>query len=311
MEDANGTMDFLILGFSEVPQLKGPLFGVFLVIYLAILTGNLLIVTAVYITPRLYTPMYFFLTNLSFLDMFSSTIIFPKMLADFYLESPRISLFQCLAQMHIFIAMIGVEFFLLTVMAFDRYAAICNPLHYMSTMSRNACIQLSVGSWTVGIIAPTPYTVIASRLSFCRSHQVNHFFCDVTALLDLSCTNTRHVETLNYVCAAVVATTTLGFILASYINIISAIVNMKSKDGGQKAFSTCASHLTVVILFYGALFFMYIRPPSMYSVEQNKLLSLLYIALTPLCNPIVYSLKNQELKRTLLKATCMQVMRER
>ncbi|XP_069506082.1 olfactory receptor 5V1-like [Ambystoma mexicanum] len=195
------------------------------------------------------------------------------------------------------------ELVLLTIMAYDRYVAICNPLRYTVIMSKMMCIKLSAAIWVFGMMEPIPYTVLFSELSFCKN-RINHFFCDITALLDLSCTSTHVIENVTYFLGVVLVMTPFMLILISYVNIISAILRIQSTEGREKAFSTCASHVTMVILFYGAIIIMYMRPDSTYSMDQNKIFSLLYTALTPLLNPVIYSLKNRDFKKALTKARC-------
>ncbi|XP_078510224.1 olfactory receptor 1G1-like [Lissotriton helveticus] len=245
--------------------------------------------------------MYFFLVNLSLVDIIYTSTIFPKMLATFFAEAPRVSFALCLIQLYLFIAMVCTETILLTAMAYDRYVAICNPLRYMSIMNKTLCLRLAAGSWIFSLVEPIPHTVLTSALSFCGSRQVNHIFCDITALMKLSCSSTHAIETLTFICGALVGLFSFVLILTSYFNILSSILKIHSIAGRDKAFSTCGSHLTVVVLFYGFLLVMYLRPPSANSLTQNKILSLVYIGVVPLCNPIVYSLKNQELKNTLRK----------
>ncbi|XP_069506034.1 olfactory receptor 8D1-like [Ambystoma mexicanum] len=301
MDNQTSDTEFFIVGFSDFPQLKVPLFVAFLMVYLVTLGGNLIIFTLVCCNTQLHTPMYFFLTNLSFIDVTFTTTIFPKMLADFFAERPTFSLTECLVQLYFFMALVYGEFFLLTVMAYDRYVAICNPLRYSVIMSKALCSQLSAGAWVLAFLGPVPHTVMTSALSFCKSHLVNHFFCDITALMKISCTSTRRIETLSFITGTVVQVFSLLPIIISYIHIISAILKIQSVEGRSKAFSTCASHLTVVILFFGSLIIMYLRPPSMYSLNQNKVFALLYCAIVPLFNPIIYSLKNKELRNALRK----------
>ncbi|XP_069057609.1 olfactory receptor 8U9-like [Pleurodeles waltl] len=303
-ENTTSATEFVIVGFSELPQLKVPVFWGFLFIYLIILSGNVLIMVIVYFDSHLHTPMYFFLVNLSLVDIIYTSTIFPKMLATFFVEVPRVSFDACLMQLYIFIAMVCTETILLTAMAYDHYVAICNPLRYRSTINRTLCLQLAAGSWMFSLVEPIPHTVLTSALSFCASRQVNHIFCDITALIKLSCSSTHAIEMLTFICGAVVGLSSFALILTSYFNIISSILKINS--GRDKAFSTCGSHLTAVMLFYGSLMVMYLRPPSTYSMTQNKMLSLLYIGVVPLCNPIVYSLKNQELKNALRKVKRMK-----
>ncbi|XP_078507290.1 olfactory receptor 5V1-like [Lissotriton helveticus] len=303
MEGENQTVvtEFIIVGFNDFPQILVPLFLAFLLVYFLVLVGNLLIVVIIYYNTQLHTPMYFFLTNLAFLDICYTTIIFPNMLAHFFLEAQHISLNRCLLQVFFFMSMVSAEFMLLSVMAYDRYVAICNPLRYVETMNDVVCMKLAAGCWIISFIVPIPHVVLISRLSFCGSHTINHFFCDVAAVMNLPCSSTRAVEAANYIAGFIVGVTPFSLTIASYINIISTILKIRSKGGRLKAFSTCGSHLTVVILFCGVICSTYLRPASMVSVKNNKVLSLLYVALTPLCNPIIYSLKNRDFKNTLRK----------
>ncbi|XP_078510123.1 olfactory receptor 5V1-like [Lissotriton helveticus] len=303
MKEQNLTLveKFLIVGFSDFPQIKVILFIAFLLIYLFTLTGNLLIVTAICCSSQLHSPMYFFLTNLALIDITYTSILFPPMLARFFLNGTFISLTECLLQMHFFVGIVSTEFLFLTIMAYDRYVAICHPLRYLTIMNRAVCIGLTAGCWLVGLIDPTPHTVLMSKLSFCATHTINHFFCDVTALMKISCSSTHALETQTYILGATVAVMSFILVITSYVNIISAVLKIKSTEGRRKAFSTCASHFTVVVLFYGSICSTYMRPTSAYSMKDNKILSLTYTALTPLCNPIIYSLKNRELKNVLMK----------
>ncbi|XP_078507282.1 olfactory receptor 5V1-like [Lissotriton helveticus] len=293
--------EFIIVGFFDFPHLLVPLFLAFLIIYFLVVVGNLLIMVIVYSNTQLHTPMYFFLTNLAFTDITYTTIIFPNMLAHFFLEATHISLSGCLLQMFLFVSMATTEMFLLTVMAYDRYVAICNPLRYVTTMNDAICMKLAAGCWLISFIDPIPHIIIISRLSFCGSHTINHFFCDVLAVIKLSCSLTRAVEVANYVMGTLFGVVPFALTIASYINIISTILKIRSKEGRHKAFSTCGSHLTVVILFYGSICSTYMRPASTASEKYNKVLSLSYVVVTPLCNPIIYSLKNTEFKNTLKK----------
>ncbi|XP_078510069.1 olfactory receptor 5G9-like [Lissotriton helveticus] len=299
--EKNLSTEFIIVGFEGNGQLRVALFVILLLIYLLTLLGNFVIMTIVYCSTNLHLPMYFFLTNLSFLDLTYTTIIFPKLLAHFFLRSTQISFFKCLLQMYFFFSMLSIELILLTVMAYDRYVAICNPLRYSTIMSKTACIQLAIGTWMTGFLVPLPHTKLVSELSFCASRTINHFFCDMTALIKLSCTSTHTIEALTYLVGVVVAMVPFLFIVISYINIISAVLKIRSTKGRCKAFSTCGSHLTVVVLFCGSLFSTYMRPTSTYSMNSNKLLSLSYVAVAPLCNPIIYSMKNKEFTNAIRK----------
>ncbi|XP_078510229.1 olfactory receptor 1G1-like [Lissotriton helveticus] len=295
MEGENLTSEeqFLIIGFTDLPLLQVPLFIAFLTIYVLTLIGNLLIVSIVYSNSHLHTPMYFFLLNVAFIDITNISVTFPPMLIHFFQTDTIISLTKCLLQIYLFLFLLGTEFLILTVMAYDRYVAICYPLHYLSIMNKNMCIQLATGSWLGGILAPLPHITLISRLSYCQSHTINHFFCDFTALMKLSCTSIHGIETLNYVIGSIFALAPFIIVFTSYVKIISSILNMKSTEGRRKTFSTCGSHLTVVILFFGSVCSTYMRPTSKVSIKENKILALLYTAVPPLCNPIIYSLKNE------------------
>ncbi|XP_078510122.1 olfactory receptor 5J3-like [Lissotriton helveticus] len=303
MESSNQTSldTFLIVGFSDFPEIQVPLFVAFVLVYLTTLTGNFLIMLIIYSNPCLHTPMYFFLTHLSFIDICCTSVIFPKMLAQFFLEENYISQAQCLLQIYIFGSMISTEFLLLSVMAYDRYVAICHPLRYTTIMNETVCIHLSIACWFVGLLDPIPHTILISQLSFCASHTINHFFCEVTSIMKLSCTSTSTIDALTYILGAVVFITSFLLIITSYLKIISVILKIQSVVGRRKAFSTCTSHITVVVLFSGSLSSTYIRPTSAYSIKESKMLSLFYIIVIPICNPIIYSLNNTEFKNALRK----------
>ncbi|XP_069506129.1 olfactory receptor 1G1-like [Ambystoma mexicanum] len=276
-----------------------PLFAAFSMLYLATCVGNLLIIATVYSNSQLQTPMYFFLTNLSFVDISLTTVIFAPTLATFFQEGTVVSFSQCLIQMHFFFAMIEVEFYLLTVMAYDRYVAICHPLRYMTIMNKPVCLWLAVACWLMGLIEPIGHTIEMSKISFCESHTINHFFCDMTVLMKLSCSSTLTIELLTYILGTLITMVSFVLIITSYINIISSILKIRTVTGRRKAFSTCASHLTVVFLVYRSIFATYLRPASTFS--DNKISSLACIAIAPVCNPVIYSLKNTELKKALRK----------
>ncbi|XP_069498899.1 olfactory receptor 2D2-like [Ambystoma mexicanum] len=298
-ENLSSTSDILIVGFSDLPHLQALLFSVFLVLYLLILSGNLLIVATVSGNSQLHTPMYFFVAMLSLIDITYTSVVLPPMLTHFFLKDLHVSLTKCLLQMTLFVAVAAAEVVLLTVMAYDRYVAICNPLHYSSIMNLAVCMRLATGSWLIGLMVALPFTVAVYGFSYCGSHTINHFFCDMTALMKITCTSTHMIEIFIY---AFGASTTLGsfiLIIISYVNIISSILKIKAKGGSGKAFSTCASHLTVVVVFYASLCATYVRPKS--AMGDSKISSLTYIIISPLCNPIIYSLKNTDFKNALRK----------
>nr|XP_033780468.1 olfactory receptor 5V1-like [Geotrypetes seraphini] len=303
MEDENITTmtEFIILGFPEFPELQIPLFLLFLLIYLIILMGNFTIITLTCLDLRLHTPMYFFLCNLSFIDISSTSLTLPILMVIFLRKSQRISSVGCFAQMYLFLTFTMAEFSLLTVMAYDRYVAICHPLRYTIIINEKVSVLMALGCWTVSCLVPVGHTVLISSVFFCGSHEINHFFCDLLPLLILSCTSTHVIEDINLIAGIIIAMPCFMTILTSYVFIISAILRIRSTEGRRKAFNTCSSHLTVVILYYGTITCLYMRPASMQSLGQNKLFALLYNVLIPILNPLIYSLKNKEIKRALRK----------
>nr|XP_033799926.1 olfactory receptor 1019-like [Geotrypetes seraphini] len=293
--------EFIILGFSELPEMQFFLFIVFFIIYMLSLTGNLLIIITVCSDSHLHSPMFFFLINLSFLEICYVTVTMPKLLAVLIAQNKTISFMQCMIQMYLFFAFTNTEFYLLTAMAYDRYVAICRPLHYTVIMNKKVCIILAAVSWTIAFLNPVSHVTIISQSSFCSSNEINHFFCDITALMTLSCSGKSLIETVNYIAGPFLAFTPFLLTIISYVYIISAVLNIRSAKSRQKTFSTCSSHLTVVLLFYGTSFAVYLRPQSDYSMGLNKLLTVVYITVIPLFNPLIYSLRNKELIRSLQK----------
>ncbi|XP_029437550.1 olfactory receptor 5B12-like [Rhinatrema bivittatum] len=301
MENMTTVREFLILGLSDNPQLQVPLFLVFLLIYLITLLGNLVIITVICADPRLHTPMYFFLSNLSLTDICCTSIIIPKLLEIHLSRNKTISYAGCFLQLQFFISFGCAEVFILAAMAYDRYAAICDPLRYSLIMNQRLCILLAAASWIIGFLPSEMITASVTRLSFCASNVINHLFCELMPLLKLSCTETATTETVMFVAAALTSVPAFLVTLISYIYIISAILRIRSAEGKSKAFSTCSSHLTVVSVYYLSAYSMYLRPNSTYSQEQGKILSVLYTTLTPMLNPIIYSLRNKEVKNALRK----------
>ncbi|KAM4663599.1 olfactory receptor 8I2-like [Discoglossus pictus] len=296
----NKTNGFILEGITDLPELQIPLFLVFLLMYLLTLMGNLVIITVVYLDLHLHNPMYYLLCNLAFLDILYSSIIQPKLLSVFLTEH-NISFIGCIIQLYIFLSLASTEFLSLTAMAYDRYVAICNPLHYLVIMSKRVCVLLTVTCWLIGFADPAAHTVVIAQLPFCRSRVINHFYCDVSVLLKLSCVDTSFIEFMSFIVGSVLGLPAFLLTLTSYVCIISTILKISSAKGRQKAFSTCVSHLTVVILFYGSLLIVYMRPTPYYSSTQAKPLSLLYTVLIPLCNPLIYTLRNNDVRRALQK----------
>nr|XP_056719290.1 olfactory receptor 5A2-like [Euleptes europaea] len=301
MENQTTVDEFVLLGISDDATVQVFLFLIFLPIYLITLLGNVLIMLVIKTDPQLHTPMYFFLSNLSFIDICYSSVTVPKMLESLLATKKTISLSGCIAQIFFFIFMVGTEIFLLSAMAYDRYAAICNPLRYSTVISPRVCVQMVVGAWVSGFLDSLVNTLFLTDLHFCGPSNINHFSCELPLLLQLSCTSTFANEMVILTFSMTLGFASLLLIVASYVHIIGAILKISSSEGRQKAFSTCASHLTVVLLFCGTAFIRYMRPASGYSDTLDKLVSIQYSILTPMLNPIIYSLKNKEVKTALRK----------
>ncbi|KAE8589936.1 hypothetical protein XENTR_v10017859 [Xenopus tropicalis] len=292
---------FIIQGISDTPELHNFLIVLILGIYLIILLGNLIIFLVISCNPHLHTPMYIFLQNLSFIDISFPSNVLLNLLHILHTQQNNISFLGCMTQMYVFVALADSEYFLLTAMAYDRYVAICDPLHYIARMSRKRCAGLITAAFTGGFGGAVSFIVLISKLSYCASHLVNHFFCDVAALLKLSCSSTFSVELLIYIEGALLPFNSFLLTLTSYVFIISAILKIQSSEGRQKAFSTCASHLACVITLYGTALSLYMRPTTSYSLKRDKYFSLLYIVLGPVLNPLIYTLKNREFQSSLNK----------
>lgn len=283
---------FILLGLTDHAELKVVLFALFLVIYAITLLGNLGMIFLIRITPKLHTPMYYFLSRLSFVDACFSSAIAPQMLRNLLVVKGTISFSACMVQHLCFGVFVTSEGFLLSVMAYDRCEAITNPLCYGVAMSKRKSVGLVVGSWICGIINSLIHTVSLGRL-FCRLNIVSHF-CDIPSLLKLSCSETLTNELLLLTFSGVIAMATFLIVTISYMFIVVAILRIRSAAGRQKAFSTCASHLTAVPIFYGTLSFSYIQPSSQYSIKQEKVVSVFYTLVIPMLNPLIYSLRNKE-----------------
>ncbi|XP_007538545.1 olfactory receptor 5V1-like [Erinaceus europaeus] len=296
---------FILIGLSDLPEVRYPLFVVFVLIYMVTLLGNGSILLAIGKEKILHTPMYFFLANLSLLDIFCPSATVPKMLENLLTEKRNISFIGCALQLYFLVATMGTEVFLLAVMAYDRYVAICFPLQYTLIMTRVRCIQLTVGTWAAGFLNSVIHTVFTFRLTFCKSNQVNQYYCDIPPVVALSCSSTYVAEMLVLVIGGVLGIGAYLLTFISYIYIISTILKIQSAEGKRKAFSTCASHLLVVCLFYGTAIFTYVRPSSSkHSPARDRLISMLYGVITPMLNPIIYSLRNTEVKGALRRALC-------
>ncbi|XP_058540642.1 olfactory receptor 6F1-like [Neofelis nebulosa] len=303
MDGTNQTAvtEFIFLGFSSVLYLRLTLFVIFLTVYLPSLMGNTLIIFIVLTDVALQTPMYIFLGNLSFLEIWYTTAMVPKLLATCLAQVVTISVFGCITQYYFFFSMGATECILLAVMAYDRYLAICSPLRYSLLMSLRVCLQFSAGSWIGGFIAPLLPTILISHLSFCGPQKINHFFCDSDPIFKLSCSDTFLVEALGYTCSSVVILSSFLLTMSSYGHIVVTIIRLSSREARKKTFSTCASHLTVVSIYYGTIIFAYVRPPAKYNFTIGKVISVFYCVVTPLVNPLIYTLRNKDVKKAFRK----------
>ncbi|KAM3920237.1 olfactory receptor 5AP2-like [Leptodactylus fuscus] len=301
MENLNQTSPrrFMLLGLSDVPYLQIICFIVFLIIYITTLLGNVLLIIVVRVNTKLHTPMYFFLSILSMIDIWFSSTTLPTILKNTLSKDRSISRVGCALQMYFHLSLGAAECVLLAVMAYDRFVAICRPLHYQTIINKKMCICLASIPWGIGFGNATVHVPLTFQLPFCKTNHVNHFFCEMPPFFLISCKDTRFNEIAMNVAAQIFVLCAFFFILISYINIISSIFKIRSTQGREKAFSTCASHLTVVSLYYGAIIFMYLKPRSAYSPEIDKAVSIVYTAVTPMLNPIIYSMRNKDVKDTI------------
>ncbi|XP_044839697.1 olfactory receptor 5V1-like [Mauremys mutica] len=301
MENQTTVTEFILLGLSNDQQMQIFLFLVFLVIYLITLGGNIMIMVAIRADSHLHTPMYFFLFHLSFVDICYSSVMVPNTMRNFLAVHKTISVNGCIAQIFFFLFSAGTEVLILSAMAYDRYAAICDPLCYMERMSKGICLLLVSGAWTMGFFFALLNTVFTLKLHFCGSNQIHHFSCELPPLLQLACTETLTTQVVLLTSVVIIGSSSFLLTLISYIHIISTILRIQSAEGRHKAFSTCSSHLIVVGLLYLAAFFQYTKSSSVSSVVLDEILSIQYSVLTPMLNPIIYSLKNKEVKTALRK----------
>ncbi|XP_049747208.1 olfactory receptor 5D18-like [Elephas maximus indicus] len=292
---------FTLLGFSDCPELMVPLFLVFLAIYSVTVVGNLGMIVIIRINAILHTPMYFFLSHLSFVDFCYSSIVAPKMLGNLVVEDRTISFLGCVVQFFLFCTFVVTESFLLAVMAYDRFVAICNPLLYTVAMSQSRCAMLVVGSYAWGIACSLVLTCSALKLSFHGFNTINHFFCEFSSLLSLSCSETSLSQLLLFIFATFNEVSTLLIILTSYVSIVVTILKMRSASGRRKAFSTCASHLTAITIFHGTILFLYCVPNTKNSRSTIKVASVFYTVVIPMLNPLIYSLRNKDVKNIVIK----------
>lgn len=295
------TQDFVLLGFPGPRGLQLSLFSLFLVMYVLTVGGNMAILVLVGIAPQLRIPMYFFLSNLSFLEIWYTTAVVPKALAVLLGSSQAIGFTSCLLQMYLVFSLGCTEYFLLAVMAYDRYLAVCYPLHYGAIMNSLLSVQLALGSWACGFLAIAVPAALISSLSFCGPRAINHFFCDIAPWIALACTSTRAVEAAAFGIAVVVILSSCLITLVSYVSILSTVLRIPSAGGRSKAFSTCSSHLTVVLLWYSSTIFLHVRTSIKDALDLSKAVHVLNTVVTPVLNPFIYTLRNQEVRASLLR----------
>ena len=298
-DNQSSTLDFILLGVSGQQEEEDVFFILFLFIYPITLIGNLLIILAIRFDVRLHNPMYFLLASLSFVDIFFSSVTIPKALANHLLGTKAISFGGCLTQMCFMLALGNTDSYILAAMAFDRAVAITRPLHYTTIMSPRTCVLLVIGSWVIGNVNAFPHTLLTASLSFCGNQEVANFYCDIASLLKLSCSDTHFNVKMMYLGAAVFSVPLLCIII-SYVRVFSTVLRVPSTKGVLKAFSTCGSHLTVVSLYYGTVMGMYFRPLTSYSLK-DAVITVMYIAVTPVLNPFIYTLRNRVMKDALEK----------
>ncbi|XP_048216177.1 olfactory receptor 8K3-like [Perognathus longimembris pacificus] len=298
MERQNRTAvtEFILMGISDRPELQAPLFAFFLLVYISSTVGNLGMIIITTMDSRLQTPMYFFLKHLAFTDLGYSTAVGPKMLVNFVTGQNKISYYSCATQMAFFFLFIGSELFILSAMSYDRYVAICKPLLYTVIMSQRVCWVLVAIPYLYNTFLSLLVTVKIFNLSFCGYNVIHHFFCDSSPLLSLLCSDTHEIEWIIMIFAAFDLLSSLLLVLVSYLLILILILKMNTAEGRHKAFSTCGSHLTVVVVFYGTLTSMYVQPKSTHSFDTNKLSSIFYTLIIPMLNPLIYSLRNKDVK---------------
>ncbi|XP_046322565.1 olfactory receptor 6C1 [Marmota monax] len=291
---------FILLGLSDDPRLQVVIFIFLFLTYMLSITGNLTIITLTLLDPHLQTPMYFFLRNFSLLEVSFTTVSIPKFLSTIISGDKTISFNNCIAQLFFFILLGVTEFYLLAAMSYDRYIAICKPLHYMTIMNRKVCTMLVFASWLVSFLIIFPALMLLLQLDYCRSNIIDHFTCDYFPLLQLSCSNTKFLEIMGFSCAVFTLMFTLALIFLSYIYIIRTILKIPSTTQRTKAFSTCSSHMIVISISYGSCIFMYIKPSARERVSLSKGVAVLNTSVAPMLNPFIYSLRNQQVKQAFM-----------
>ncbi|XP_059118372.1 olfactory receptor 2W1 [Peromyscus eremicus] len=292
---------FILLGFSDHPQLEMILSGVVTFFYVITLVGNTAIILASLLDPHLHTPMYFFLRNLSFLDLCFTTSIVPQMLVNLWGPDKTISSVGCVVQLYVYMWLGSIECLLLAVMSYDRFTAICKPLHYFIIMNPRLCIKMIVMVWSISLANSVVLCTLTVNLPRCGHNLLDHFLCELPAMVKIACVDTTAVEMSVFALGIVIVLTPLILILISYAYIAKTVLNMKSRAGQKKAMNTCGSHLTVVSIFYGTIIYMYLQPGKRASKDQGKFLTLFYTIITPSLNPLIYTLRNRDMKDALRK----------
>ncbi|XP_074140974.1 olfactory receptor 13A1-like [Sminthopsis crassicaudata] len=297
--------EFILQGFSENPHFDILFFCFFLSFYVLAIIGNSLIIASIWITAGLHTPMYFFLINLALLDIICTTTVVPKLLENLAEGKKTIPFVECMTQIFVFSWALGSELLLFTAMAYDRYVAICRPLHYSTLMSEKICGMLVTGVWLIGGMNSAIHTAMLLQLSFCGPNVIDHFFCEIPQMLPLSCSSTKVNELMTLFTDLVLAGTNFLLTIMSYGFIIANIMKIRSEEGKKRAFSTCSSHLIVITIFYFAAFCAYISPSTSYSPEKGKAVAVMYTTLSPAVNPLIYTLRNKDVKTALKKLFVM------
>ncbi|XP_049628680.1 olfactory receptor 2T1-like [Suncus etruscus] len=294
--------DFTLKGLFNRKDTSGLLFAIISIIFVISIIANGVMIFLIRTDSCLHTPMYFLLNHLSYIDIMYISTTVPKMLVDYMLNQRTISFVGCTIQQFLYLMLVGTECLLLGLMAYDRYVAICNPLRYPVLMSRQVCWTIILGSWFGGSLDGIILTPITMSFPFCNSHEINHFFCEVPAVLKLACADTALYETVMYVCCVLMLLIPFSVVIASYAQILTTVYRMNSAEGRKKAFATCSSHMTVVTLFYGAAIYTYMIPHSYHNPNQDKIFSIFYTILTPMLNPLIYSLRNKDVSGALKRA---------
>ncbi|XP_054850112.1 olfactory receptor 13G1-like [Eublepharis macularius] len=299
MNNKSTIQEFILVGLSSSPEYQLTIFWGFSFLYLAALVGNFLFILTIGTCSKLHTPMYFLLVNLSITNMICISVTAPKLLQTTLAHRKTISFSGCVTQVYLFLWALCTEIMLLSFMAFDRYSAICRPLQYPVIMKKEVCVVMVTGVWVTGMVNSAVHTGLVLQLSFCDSNIINHFFCDLPPLLALSCSDISINETMAYAAAAVFTMGSCVLTLISYMFILAAIFRIRSTEGKKKAFSTCSSHLLVVSFYFSTIIYTYIKPASSYSLEEDKVVAILYSVVTPVLNPLIYSLRNKDVKEAL------------